>query len=626
MPYARRKPAMSSDLLTRIKGLPISEVLGHYISLKNKGQDYIALCPFHNDSKPSLHVSEKKGLFKCFACGEGGDAIAFVEKFKNIPFKEAITDIAQKCNLPMDDFRSRKMANPKYAMGLRLNKAALKIFRKCAQSLKRPEFNQFVADRNLSQEIVTQFALGYAPDDNALTHYFSTLPESEREKALARAQEIGLIRLSQKREGEFYDTFRERIIFPIWDQYDKLLGFGSRATRNYQKGKYINSQESFLFNKKDLLYGLNFAKSSIRDKAQVIVVEGYMDCLSLVKNGLSQTVAVMGVAMAPHMARILSKMASDIVLGFDSDDAGFKAAKRVNQLFLKEGLLPRYLNYTPYKDPDEFLQNQSRIELMERIEKAPTLLDLLIDQVLETIPQNTDHKLAKLQIIFELVGPLKKTLPATERIIEGAKRLGLKSTHEQILDSYAQYLANEKTPAPRPTPLSEASETSEQKKRQGPPLAANDGPLLSKSDCIILKNTAAHPGCFQSPNCQELLEYVSCDEVKQILELLKNVYFEVNEGHYSKMALATLRGEGVGSSVMKVVTEGFLHYTSHDELDEERREKLIRDLHKKFKEIRLVEQRMQLEERRQVCATDQESLEYLKKINTIQQELNELKR
>ena len=621
---------MTSDVLSRIKSFPVSEVLGHYISLKSKGSDYIALCPFHNDSNPSLHVSDKKGVFKCFPCDAGGDAIAFVQKYKNLSFREALLEIADKLNIPVDDLKSSKKRDPKYDLAFRVNKCALKIFRECAQSQKYPEYGKFIQHRKLTPEIATQFALGYAPGDNVLTRYFLGLPETDRKKAVDMAQKIGLIQPSTKRLGEFYDTFRDRIIFPIWNQYDEVVGFGSRAVFDYQKGKYINSRESFLFNKKYTLYGLNFAKQSIREHSQVILVEGYMDCLALAMSGLTNVVAVMGVAMGAKMAKTLSHMASDIVLGFDSDDAGLAAATRVNELFLPEGLLPRHLDYSPHKDPDEFLQGESRIKLREKIERAPAFLDFLIRRELgPSIPKNIDGKLAKLHRVFDLVAPLKKSLLATERIIESAKKLGLKSTHEQILESYQGHLSKQRKPysgegpreghrdSERVLPLGEGGD--------GPSVSDSPEGELSKADCVILENFAQYPECFKDKDYGQLLEYVSHDEVKQLIQLLEGVYLEVNEGHYPKVALAALERERVGQSAMSIIAGGLLRYVPRG-MGEEKVKKLLQDLRRKLKRGDLIERRGELERLRRESTTDGEGYEYLRKINTIQQEINQLTR
>ena len=617
------------ELLAHIKSIPISDILGRYIELKKRGGYYSALCPFHPDKNPSLSVSVDKGLFKCFACGEGGDAISFVEKFSKLSFKEALIEIAGKLNLPTDELMAPKSANPKRALGLRLNKVALKIFRESAQSGKYPEYAKFITQRKLPAETVTQFALGYAPGNNAVTHYLASLPEGERGPALALAQEIGLIRPSSRNPGQFYDTFRDRVIFPIWNRYDQVVGFGSRAVFAEQRGKYVNSQESLLFNKKYLLYGLNFAKRAVREGSQLILVEGYMDCLALVSHGFSQVVAVMGVALSPAMAKDIARMAEDIVLGFDSDDAGQAAAKRAGELLLREGRLPRYLDYTPSKDPDEFLQQESRVELGERLEQAPVLLDKLIQQELSgPLPRHTDRKLAKLKRVFELVAPLGQSLQATERIVENAKQLGLKSTHQQVLDSYQQHLSQipslrASPPPPEEEPLLPALAASDAAAgAENPPEdSSREG---SRVDYLLVENIAAHPECFKAKDYQSLLEFMSCDEVQRLAEFLRSVYFEVNEGHYPSVVQKTLGREQVSPFMMNAIAGGLLRYVPY-ELDGEKVDKLISDLRRKLKQVQLIEQRMELQRKSRECETDQESYQYLQKINHIQRELSRLK-
>ena len=623
------------DLLARVKELSILEILAHYIALKGRGGRHTALCPFHNDTRPSLQVSEKKGFFKCFACGMGGDAITFVQEYKKLNFPAALVEIAQKCGLPVDTHPSSRSQNPQYLKALQLNQLAAKFFRTHAQSPQCLEFAKFLQQRAIPPEMATQFTLGYAPGRNALTQQLSALPPQERDPTLAMACQLGLIHRAQKPQTGFYDTFRERIIFPIWDPYDKVVGFASRAVFEHQKVKYVNSQQSFLFNKRQLLYGLNFAQPSIRERGQVIVVEGYMDCLALVKNGLPQTVAVMGVAMADRMVKKLAEMAPDIVLGFDSDDAGLQAAKRVHKAFLQVGALPRYLNYAPYKDPDEFLQNQSRIELMQRVEAAPVFLDQLIADILaQGIPRNTDHKLARLTEIFHLVAPLKQALTATERILGVAKKLQLRSSEQQIIDCYQQFLATQRIPR---SPGQETSQPRTELLQTPPPGeagAANPPPATagpeaatkleaSKRDALLLEALAAHPECFNYPSHQGLLDYLSCHEVKQVVMLLKSIYFEVSEAHYPKMVQSALEGGQIGSSIMAAVAGGLMRFTGED-LATEQVEKLLGDLKKRLARECLVEQRNQFKAQRKGCATDQEDYELIGKINLIQQQLNKL--
>ena len=618
------------SLLERIKSTPISEILGHYVALQNKGTNYAALCPFHDDKSPSLLVSDQKGIFKCFACDTGGDGIAFVQKYLNTSFPETLKEIAEKLHLPMDEFTPKSL-NPQVKIALHLNQMATKIFRRQAQSGQHSAFEKFVSERKLSQEIVSQFSLGYAPKNNVITTYLLSLPEGkEREQAVRVAEKIGLIRPSKKTLGEYYDTFRERIIFPIWNPYDQVVGFGSRAVFDYQKGKYINSQESFIFNKRHILYGFNFAKASIRKKSQAILVEGYMDCLTLVQHNFLNTVAVMGVASHPATLKKVGEMARDILLSFDSDPAGLEAAKRAHHSFLQEGLLPRYLNYTPHKDPDEFLKKHSRIKLAEKIDQSQTLLDLLIEREIgDSVPKKTDQKLLKLNGIFELLKPLKESLVALERVAESAQKLNLLSSPEQIQQNYKDYLRQENQSPSKKTirpPSPHQATPAPPTNGLGNPPPTKNPPTLSptKSDHLIVKNFASHPECFQHPEYAKVLAYVSCNELKDLITLLKNVYFEVCEDQYPKMAQTLLSKQETYPSIMGSLVDGLWAYVPR-KLDKTGTARLLKDLARKLEDIQLKEKVEHLKEQQRECATDEESDEYMKKITVIQRQRNKLK-
>lgn len=617
---------IASTLLEKIKSTPISEVLTHYIALQNKGRDHTALCPFHNDKNPSLMISDQKGIFKCFPCDIGGDAISFVQKYLNLSFPEALKDIAEKLHLPTDELIP-KSQNPKRKMALHLNQVAMKIFRRQAQSEKNPEFKKFASKRKLSEEIISQFSLGYASETPVITHYLHTLPKGkEREQLTEVAKQIGLIHSSKNKPGEHYDTFRNRIMFPILNSYDQVVGFGSRAVFDHQKAKYINSQESFIFNKRHTLYGLNFAKTSIRKKSQVILVEGYMDCLALVDNGFSNTVAVMGVASHPSALKVLGDMAQDILFGFDSDAAGLEAAKRAHCYFLERGLLPRYLDYTPHKDPDEFLRQHSRIELAEKIDQSQTLLDILIEREIgEKVPKNTDQKLLKLNGIFELLSPLRENLLALERVIESAQKLSLRSSHDQIQQNYKDYLKQKNKPPFRKTiPTRQESRPSLNPRKETEGFTEQPPELTlstTQSDQLIFKNFALHPECFQYKEHEQILKYISCRELKNLITSLKNVYFEVCEDQYPKMAQVLLGKEEAYSSIMGSLMDGLWAYTPK-KLDAKGVAKLFKDLDQKLRDIQRKKEIEQLKERHRNCNTDKESDECMKKINIIQKEIN----
>ncbi len=621
--------AGSNDLLSRIKEIPTSQIIGAFYPLKKQGADYVGLCPFHNDSDPSMRVSDKKELFKCFACGAGGDSISFVQRYKNLEFKEALKEIGERFSLPTDSLLSAREKNPKYEMAIKVLKVANKLFLKTAKETNPVPYSDFLKKRELDSETVQSFSIGYAPGSNVLSNYLQSLPEKDRDFAIKIALEIGIIRKSQKGgPNEFYDTFRDRVTFPIWNYSGSIVGFGSRAVFDYQKGKYINSQESFVFNKRNVCYGLNLAKSTIRNSSRVFLTEGYMDCIAMVKNGFENTVAVMGVALGDRNVDLLSGMANEIFFALDSDQAGVNACKRMNLQFMKVGKLPRYLNFGEAKDPDEYLTNHGRLDFEELCENAPTFLDWqLQDLVPDKIPENTDRKLDILNKSFALIEPLGTNLLATERLVELAKKLGLKSTSDQIIDAYKDFLKqNETGPQNSPPAINKiAPSVSTKTPEVGEKIALEKAAIaLGNAERKLLNAIGQHPECFQVDNFKELLDNVPSDEVKRSFEIAESIYFETDEKEYPKLLGDVLKMENLDLEIQNEIASGLFNF-SGTELEKDRLEKLIEGLSKALKKENLQKVKKQLMEEQKTCESEERSFEILKEINKIQKDLNSLR-
>ncbi|MEX1099855.1 MAG: DNA primase, partial [Bacteriovoracaceae bacterium] len=316
--------ASVDETIEIIRETPISSVISFYHPLKKKGANYEGICPFHGDRHPSMVVSDQKGIFKCFACGAGGDAFKFVMDYANLEFLEAVKEVADKLGIQVEEAKKRQ-ANPKADMALRIVKAAGKLYEKVGREVAPEHFKDFLTQRKLSEESVTNFSIGYAPANNSLTSYLSSIPdEKERSFALATAQEIGIIRKDQRGRGH-YDFFRERVMFPVWDHSGVLRGFCGRTVLANQKAKYMNSVDSLIFDKGTILFGYNFAKKSVRQHEAVLIVEGHMDVIALHQYGFNYAVGTQGTAMSEANARMLAGAAKNIYLGMDSDPAGIKA-------------------------------------------------------------------------------------------------------------------------------------------------------------------------------------------------------------------------------------------------------------------------------------------------------------
>nr|MBP9681195.1 DNA primase [Bacteriovorax sp.] len=417
------------ELKLKIKEeVPISSVIGNYIPIKKSGSSMISLCPFHSDSKPSMHINDSKKIFKCFACDAAGDAIAFVMKYRNLDYVDALKEICQKQGINFDSYQEEKKSNPKMDMAKKILTKTAQLYRRTATTHRFSPYDEFIKKRGLNEEIAALYSLGFSPAKNSICDYLSSIPnEKERTFALSIAEELGLIKRDRHNQESHYDTFRDRIIFPIWDQFGQVIGFTSRAIREDQKAKYMNSIDSFVFNKRNILYGFHLAKNAIRDKDAVILVEGNMDQIALYNNGFQNTVAVMGIALGTHSLERLIGITKNIYLALDTDNAGFTAMERINRQLATHGVVAKYLEFSPEKDPDEFLQKQGPLAFQEKLDNALPAFDILLNKMIpEKLPEVLDRKLEILNHAFEMMSPLRSHLAATERVVSLAKRLGLK--------------------------------------------------------------------------------------------------------------------------------------------------------------------------------------------------------
>ena len=445
------------------------------------------------------------------------------------------------------------------------------------------------------------------------------------------ALEIGLIRRNTKASGH-YDTFYKRIIFPIWDQYDQVIGFGGRATSDGQKGKYINSQDSLIFNKKNVLYGLNFAKHLIRERNRAILVEGYMDLLSLHSHGFEESVAVMGVAISVKNVKLLKAMTKNIYLALDSDGPGMEAMKKINQLFMQNQILPKYLDFSPYKDPDEYCSQKGHLSMAQLIEEAPTFIDHQIKLALpENIPNSTDTKLEHLYKIFTLLAPLRDELSACERVIKVAKTLGLKSDSERIVQTYKNYLNSEKRP------LTRSSVHNEQKNRphllqseenhlktEGSGPQKEETRALSHAHKYLLQEAITHPQCLSHPLFAQLLDFISHKAVKKIVLWLKDLYYEIEESQYSTIIRNFLTKEDISLEIRELAGRALYRFQGN-QLDPKVQEKLLLDIKRKLEVEKLRLERNELRKQQRACDADEEANEIMKKISAIEKQLNQLK-
>ncbi len=616
------------QLKDRIRETPISTIISHYMTLNKKGASLVGLCPFHADSKPSMNVSDAKGMFKCFACGAGGDAITFVKDFTKVEFVDALKDIAGKLGLPFEEYQKEKKKNPKMDMAFRVLNASVRIYKKVATQNPEP-YTSFIEKRKLNVESIEKFQIGYAPGNNTLKHYLESVPEAERDFAQQTALDIGIVRYNEGRDS-FYDFYRDRVMFPILDQSGQIRGYSSRAVLPDQIPKYLNSGESFAFEKNTILYGLNFARIPIRQMDQVIIVEGNMDVIMMHQFGFHQTVGTMGIALSDHSIRHLSHMTKNVFLGMDSDAAGKKAMHKINSDFMSVGILPKYLNFEPAKDPDEFLLTEGRLALLERMEKAPVLLDVMIQELIPNSGlDNIDVKLATLRRVFEIVSPLREHLSGTERIIAAAQLLKMNSDSATILEDYKNFLSKLRDKAPilnekfkvEEKELEIQEQELERKKEQTTSLQES-GPI-TKPEKVFLREIVCHPEFLTQPNRDEFLAYISHPEVKRLFQWLVKIYFEIDEAEYVSIVQDELSTGDYSKETRDIVTEALFNYGNP--YNEKVIQRMLKDYKLMLKMDQLKVKRKDLVDRQKSSLTKNEVDHLLIEISKLDKEILNLR-
>ena len=340
----------------------IVDVISGYIKLKKSGSSYVGLCPFHNEKSPSFSVSGTKQMYHCFGCGVGGNVITFVMEYENFTFPEAVKLLADRAgvDLPVmeysgDDRRERDIKTKL----LEINKIAATFYYHQLKSPAGQDGLAYLKGRQLSDKTINTFGLGFAPQLTG--DLYRMLKEKGYDDEILK--ESGLFTYEKGVREKFWN----RVIFPIMDINNKVIGFGGRVMGD-GKPKYLNSPETKLFDKSKNLYGLNVARSARRNN--LIICEGYMDVISMHQAGFNQAVASLGTALTPGHARLMKRYTDNVLITYDSDEAGVKAALRAIPILKEAGLSTRVINMRPYKDPDEFIKALGAEAFQERIDKA----------------------------------------------------------------------------------------------------------------------------------------------------------------------------------------------------------------------------------------------------------------
>lgn len=399
----------------------IVDVIGRHVALKKTGSNYKGVCPFHNEKTPSFVVSETKQIFTCFGCGASGDVIAFVEKYYNLDFQGAIEKLATEYGI--DIKKSSNTADGNRNLLYEINREAAAFFYRNFKNKENVAY-YYMKKRGMNDDTLRKFGIGYADSEwDSLYQYF--MKKGTDVKILL---ELGLVSYSK---GKYYDKYRDRVMFPIINTRGKVIGFGGRAIGDGTP-KYLNSPESSIFLKKNNLYGLNLTRQEITKDNYAILVEGYMDVISLYQHGVRNVSASLGTALTENQAAMLKRYTDHIVLSYDSDAAGQTAALRGLDLLYQAGCKVKVLQVTGGKDPDEFVGKYGKDAFLKLIEKAMTFVDYKISLIKKKVDLNTAEGtvtfLQEAAKILKGLSPIEaeiyiKKLAKEIKISEGAIRL-----------------------------------------------------------------------------------------------------------------------------------------------------------------------------------------------------------
>lgn len=395
------------DVIEEVKSrCDISSIISQYINIQPSGSNYKGLCPFHGEKTPSFYINTSKQIYKCFGCGEGGDVINFVMKIENLEFMDAVKLLANKCgieiNTNMNEETRLKIENAKKFQDIHVE--AARFYFSNLTSCKNFGY-EYLRSRGLDDKTIKKFGLGFSLDSwNSLMDYL--ISKGYEKKDLV---ESGLI-THKIDSNKFYDRFRNRVMFPIFDYRGNVIGFGGRVLDD-SLPKYLNSPDTLIFNKRQNLYGLNFSRKHIENRT-IVLVEGYMDLISLHQYGIRNVVATLGTALTEQQGILIKRYVDTAIISYDSDEAGIKATLRAIEILTKLDISVRVLNLKDCKDPDEFVRKYGLSEYKKEMDVSTHYIKYKIDRLKDKFSMEKDEDRVKLakeasKIIKKLKSPVE---------------------------------------------------------------------------------------------------------------------------------------------------------------------------------------------------------------------------
>ncbi|MFA6007504.1 MAG: DNA primase [Candidatus Shapirobacteria bacterium] len=427
------------------KKLDIVEIINKFVPLKKRGRHYVACCPFHQEKTPSFIVSQELQIYKCFGCGKAGDVFNFVEEYNRIDFKDALEDLAKMAGIKLVYSGKLSQEEGKKRKLYEINKEAVRFYHYILMTHPLGKnAREYVAKRELNDETVKSFQIGFAPrDGNLIVNYLLKKGFSKEELI-----ETGSFGMSQYQRGQIYDRFQDRLIFPQVDFRDRIVGFSGRIIPNEQSlpagrqanlAKYINSPETDIYHKSQMLFGLNLAKESIKKNNWALIVEGELDMISPYQVGIENVIAIKGTALTEEQLQLIRRYTDTLIFGLDTDFAGNKASMRSIELAEKMDFEMKVLDLEDrYKDPDEAIKNDLEF-FKKKLNEAEPIWDFILKSAIKKYGIETPKgKKSVLETIFPFLAKLTNLVLRSDYLTKVAQTLN--SNEESVVDEFKKYL------------------------------------------------------------------------------------------------------------------------------------------------------------------------------------------
>ena len=566
----------------------IIEVISQYVHLKRKGRSYFGLCPFHNEKSPSFSVSPDKQIFHCFGCGVGGNVITFISKIEGLGFKETIEVLAEraKIELPIDNNADNSKEELK-AKVYKVNAYAAEYYHKRLFESRSKMGQEYVKQRKLNMETIESYKIGFSGN-------FDELYKELRKQGFHDEEilESGLVNKTDN--GKYIDRYRNRLMIPIFDVRNRVIGFGGRVLDD-SKPKYINSPENIVYSKGRNLFGLNVAKKG--DIKKLLIVEGYMDVISLHQRGITNVVAALGTALTPQQGWLLRKNTEQVILGFDSDGAGQTAIMRAMEVMQNMGCDIRILQMTGAKDPDEYILKYGSARFQKLLDEAISLIEFKVKILKQNLNlENAGDKIKFLNEIAKLFSKIDNTIEQEiyiEKIADGYN-ISKEAIFGQV--NKLQY-ANKKDEK-----VLEKAKPVIVKREKKENYVSSEVQRREKTIISMIVNT---PEMYN-----KIKENISVEDFKdeENKEILSKIYEKCEQNDVNVNSILNLLDENIQNKLTEIMTEDYG----------------ITDSNKAFEDIRLKYQREKLEKRRDELLEKIENEIDKEEKNKLGQELNSI--